>query len=161
VPVAIQSRTPSLPEYAMSKDEIVNGLEVAAAILNRMNPAQKERIVKAMQTKSPEIAAKIEEKLFSFDMVLELTGQSVQILLTHVSPDDLLLSLKTASKEAKDHLLSNLSERRRTQIIDELLTLPLVRASEVEGAQRRIITKIDELQRSGVLRTRGTKDIYV
>ncbi len=144
-----------------TKDEIVDGPKIAAEILNRMDPSNKEKIVKAIQTVSPEIATRIEDNLYNFDDIAELAPQGVQTLLKEVSERDVLLSLKTASTLVKDTLFSNMSERKRQIVQSDFEALPQVRLSEVQDAQRRILKKLDDLRTSGAIRTRTKHDVWV
>lgn len=145
----------------MSEDESINGPKIAAAILNRMKGPAKERIVRAIQQREPELAVRIEENLFNFEELTELTPQGMQLLLQSVSQSDLVLSLKTASGQVREAVLRNMSERRQQILLDELAGLPPVRISEVEQAQRRILQVLDELRSLGKLRTQSKNDIWV
>ena len=145
----------------MSHDEEINGARIAAQILNRMNGAHKERLKKAIEAKNPEIASKIEENLWNFDDVADLTPQGVQALMTSVEQTDVVLAMKGASIKARSTLLSNMSERKRQMVMDDLQALPQVRLSEVEAAQRRLLEKMEELRTSGAIRTQSKNDIWV
>ena len=143
------------------KDEPVDGPKVAADILNHMRPANKEKIVKAIQTSHPEIAERIEDSLYNFDDIAELAPQGVQTLLKEVQERDVVVSLKTASDKAKSAIFSNLSERKRRIVQSDFEALPSLRLSEVQEAQRRILKKLDELRTTGAVRTQGKHDVWV
>ena len=145
----------------MSKDETVDGPRIAAEILNKISGPQKERLLAAIQQKNPHIATKIQESLIRFDDILNVTATGLQVLLQSIQHQDLILSLKTASEETKTVLLQNLSDRRRTQVLEEFKLLPPTKIQEVEDAQRRILDKLSELRTSGMIRTKGTDDLYV
>jgi flagellar motor switch protein FliG len=143
-------------------DETVNGAKIAADILSRMDPARKERLVRKIQEADPNIAMKIEENLFSFEDIGKLTPKSLQTLLTHVSRDDLLLSLKASSPELVDTLLINMSSRHAQMIQEELSTLPPSKAADARTAQRRILQILEDLRREGkIISSTGDSDIYV
>ncbi len=144
-----------------NRDEFVDGPKLAAEILNRMDPSNKEKIVKAIQTVAPEIATRIEENLYNFDAIAELTPQGVQTLLKVIDPQDLLLSLKTASVLVKDTLYANMSERKQQIVKSDFEAMPQVRLSEVQEAQRRILKKLEELRTAGEIRTRSKHDVWV
>ena len=143
------------------EDEVVDGPAIAAQILSRMDSASKERIVASLKVSQPSLAAKIENKLLSFDEIADLTPQSIQTLIKSVDYKDLLLSLKTASRLVKDILFQNMSERKRDMLNEDFKALPPVRLSEVEEAQRRILLKLDELRTAGLVRSGGKHDIWV
>ena len=146
---------------ADSKDEKVNGAKIAAEILERMRPENKKRILKEIQVSDPTLAGKIEQNLFNFDQINELTPQSVQLLLKEVSAQDLILALKTASEAARNTIYANMSERKVALVKSEIEALPPTRVSEIEGAQKRIIEKLEELRSKGLIRSLPKQDVWV
>jgi len=144
-----------------TKDEIVDGPKLAAEILNRMNPDNKQKIVKAIQSSDPALASQIEEKLYDFDVITELTPQGVQVLLKEVQQHDLILALKTASAPVQEYLFANMSERKCQIVKSDFAALPQVRLVEVQEAQRRILKKLDELRASSAVRTMGKHEVWV
>ncbi len=152
-----------LPSYPKSNLEPVDGARVAARILNRMSESNKRRIVDAIQAKNPTIAAKIQEKIFTFDDVAQLNRKSIQILINEIEHEDLVVSLKLASDELKEVLLSNMSERKRSLVEDDFAALPPMKLSEVEDAKKRILSKADELRTSGRIQcgTGDKSEVYV
>jgi len=141
--------------------EEVNGPKIAADILNRMPAEKRKALTEAIQKKSPEAAQKIQESLFNFDDLLNISAQGLQVLLGAISQGDLVLSLKTASNEVRDILFSNMTERKKTQVQEDFALLPPVRLSEVEAAQKRILTKLDELRTAGLVRSSKDTGVWV
>ena len=129
--------------------------------MKKMPLAQKDKLVKAIQDSSPEIAAKIEQNLFHFDDIADLTPQSVQILLKEVDQKDLVLSLKAASAKVKEALYRNMSQRKRQIVDDDLKVIGQTPLAQVQEAQRRILDKIDELRQAGAVRSAGVKDVWI
>lgn len=142
-------------------DETVDGPGIAAKILNSMRPAQRERIMKAIQEANPTIAVKVEEKLYNFEEIADLQPQGVQILLKEIDHRDLLLSLKTASDKVKSVLFENMTERRKQIVDEDFAALPPVKLRDVEDAQRRIMMKLSALRTAGLLKTQSKNDIWV
>ncbi len=142
------------------KDEPVDGAKVAAEILKRMPSKDQKRLVQAIKDEAPQIAVKIEERLYNFDDLTELSPKSVQTLIAQVSHSDLVLSLKTASEGVKNVLFANMSDRKRRQVEDDFAALAPARISDVEAAQRRILDKMEELKKTGVVISTGKKDVW-
>lgn len=145
----------------MSKDETVDGPKIAAQILNAMQPERKARIVKAMTATDPQITSKVEENLFNFNDLLELTPQSMQLLLQEVNRRDLVLALKLAEETVSDFIYNNMSPRRAQMVKEDFEALPAIKLSEVQFAQRRIMEQVDELRAAGKLRTQSSNDVWV
>jgi flagellar motor switch protein FliG len=146
---------------SMSDSEDVDGPKVAAAILNKMQSSKKERLIQSIKASDPQIGARIEEKLYDFDKLLELTPQSLQLLLQSIPDHDLILALKTAGDAVTKTVYHNLSDRKAEYIKNEFENAPPVRISEVHNAQRRILAKLDELRETGGIKTLGSNDIWV
>jgi flagellar motor switch protein FliG len=142
-------------------DEVIDGASVAAKILNSMRPSNRERIVKAIQQSQPQIAEKIEQKLYNFEEIADLQPSSVQILIKEIEHRDLVMSLKTASDNVKTVLFDNMTERRRQIVNEDFSALPQVKLRDVEDAQRRIMIKLSALRTSGLLKTQSKNDIWV
>jgi len=145
----------------MVEDEKIDGARIAADILNRMTPANKKRIVKEIQRSDPKIAEKIESNLFDFNDITTLNSQGVQVLIKEINHEDLVLSLKTASKEVKNVLFNSMTERKQKLVKDDFEALHRIRPAQVEEAQRRILSRLDELRTQGLIRSKSTNDFYV
>ena len=142
------------------KDEAVDGPKIAAEILKRMSSVDQKRLVKAIKDEAPAIAVKIEENLYHFDEIAELTPKSVQLLINHIQHTDLVVSFKTASETVKSAFLANMSERKKAQVQDDFASLLPTRLSDVEAAQRRILDKMEELRKEGLIHSTDKKDVW-
>ncbi len=144
-----------------NEDEKVNGPRIAAQILKNMKLSSKEKIVQAIEKRSPGLAKSISENLFRFDDIVELTPQGVQALIKDIDHDDLVLSLKLASPKAREILLSNMSDRKKNLVESDYESLGQVRKSEVEDAQKRILNILEQLRSQGLVRSQATNDVWV
>jgi flagellar motor switch protein FliG len=129
----------------MSKDEKVDGASIAAAILSRMPAQDQERLVKAIGAKSPSIAAKLENKLYNFERIADLEDTRVQDLVREVPHRDLVVSLKAAPENVRERILDNMSESKQRLVAEDFSSLPPMRVSDVQAAQRRILKKLEEM----------------
>ncbi|MCB0354934.1 MAG: hypothetical protein KDD64_15480 [Bdellovibrionales bacterium] len=143
-----------------TEDQEVDGAAIAAEILNRMRPDAKQRIVSAIAEQAPAVAEKLESKLYRFEDILDLNAKSLQLLVASVNSHDLVLSLKVASHEIREALFGAVSTRRKKLIEGELRTLPPVKLSEVEAAERRILITMEELKSEGKLVDTTSTGVY-
>ena len=63
--------------------------------------------------------------------------------------DELLVALKAAGKGVLDAVVSQLSERRRARLMEDMVLLPKMRLSEVEEAQQRVVQNLRQLDAQG------------
>jgi flagellar motor switch protein FliG len=97
--------------------------------------------------------------MFVFDDLDSLSDREIQVLLREVEQKDLVIALKTASYEVKDKILSNMSDRVREYIEEEIEFLGPMRLSEVEEIQLRIVQKVRQLEEQGQVNiVRGSND---
>ena len=110
-----------------------------------------------------DLAQKIQDEMFVFEDVQHLSDREIQLVLREVEQRDLVVAMKAASEEVKDRLLSNMSERMRAFVEEEMDFLGPMRLSEVEEVQLRVVQKVRLLEEQGqVVITRGaTEDTFV
>ena len=99
----------------------------------------------SIQSLAPAAAAKIEHSLYQFDRIAQLNDLAIQDLLKEVPHRDVVISLKAAPEAVKEKLLDNMSESKQRLIQDDFSSLPPMRISDVQAAQRRILKKLEEL----------------
>ena len=110
---------------------------------------------KAKEDEGPSIAQQIRDAMFTFEDLARLTVREVQLLMREVDKDTILIALKTANDELRDHLLSGVSSRAAKQIREELPLLPLTKLSEVEKAQRDAVEVVIRLSEAGQVNMPG------
>ena len=87
----------------------------------------------------------------------------MQMVLRQVDSAVLATALKSVPQVVRDKVLSNVSERARQDLVDEIEVLGQVRKAAVEEAQASIVQIIRSLEESGqlVVRRGGGDDEYV
>jgi flagellar motor switch protein FliG len=133
----------------MSDDEKVKGAEVAAKILARMNPENRQRILEQLEQRTPERAQAVSEAIPRLERLVELPREGLQLLLKEAPHGDIVLSLKLVSEDLRYSILTNLSTRRRMQVEEDLAALPPVRKNDVYRAQERLLQRLEELRKVG------------
>ncbi|MGH1344432.1 MAG: flagellar motor switch protein FliG [Nannocystales bacterium] len=101
------------------------------------------------------IAQQIRDAMFTFEDLARLSVREVQLLMREVDKDTILVALKTANDELRDHLLSGVSSRAAKQIVEELPLLPPTKLSEVEKAQRDAVEVVIRLSEAGQINMPG------
>ncbi len=138
------------------------GIDTVVSILNAVNKTTERNILEALQERDVELAAQIKSKMFVFDDLINLTDRDLQVVLTEVDQNDLVLALKAASPELKEKILRNVSERAAAIIEEELELLGPVRVSDVEQAQQRILEVVQRLEeQEEITISRGNEDLIV
>ncbi|MBF0280359.1 MAG: flagellar motor switch protein FliG [SAR324 cluster bacterium] len=127
----------------------VGGVESVAEILNTMDKASETRILATIEESNPDLAEQIRELMFTFEDLVLIDSQQMQIILKEIEQQDLVLSLKTASDAVKELVFSSMSSRASDMIRDDLEVMGPVKVSDVEQAQQKIIQMIRKLEEDG------------
>ena len=96
--------------------------------------------------------------MFTFDDLIRLTPQAVQILLRAIEKDKLPVALKGASEKIREMFFKNMSERAGKILKDDIEALGPVRLRDVDDAQSGIVSLAKELAAQGALEIAESKD---
>ena len=133
----------------LSGNKDVGGPKIIADVLNLTGTSVEKNILDRLDAQDPEIAEVVRNMMFVFDDISNLNDREIQILLREVEQKDLVIAMKTASEDVKEKLLSNMSERVRQFMEEEMDFLGPMRLSEVEEVQLRIVRKLRQLEDQG------------
>ncbi len=152
-------------QFAGKSDNIrssgVGGLKTAANILNFMDSSIESVILEGVREADTEMGDGIQELMFVFDNLLDLDDRSIQSLLREISSENLIMALKGADEEIKEKIIKNMSKRAAEMLRDDLDARGPVRVSEVELAQKEILSIARRMADSGEISLGGGGDEYV
>lgn len=139
----------------------LGGISVVAEILNSVSKDSEEQILVALEEADSDTMNQIKEGMFIFENLLAVSDRDTQTLLRDVSNEDLIFALKGASQELQSKIFRNMSSRAAELLKDDLDAKGPVKLSEVETAQRSILTVAKELAEDGKISLGGKGDDYV
>ncbi|GGK82939.1 flagellar motor switch protein FliG [Mangrovihabitans endophyticus] len=145
----------------LQPDELstVGGIEPLVDIINRADRTTERLILEALESRNPEIAEEIRRRMFMFEDIVNLEDRAVQLVLRQVEPSDLATALKGVAEGVRSKVTSNLSERGRENLLEEIDLLGPVKVKMVEEAQQKIVSVIRSLEDSGQIEIqRGEAD---
>jgi len=143
------------------KSSSVGGVKVAADILNLMDTSVETPIMDFIKEQDGDLGQNIQDLMFVFDNLLDVDDRGIQALLREVSSENLIIALKGADEAIKDKIFRNMSKRAGEMLRDDLEAKGPVRLSEVEGAQKEILTVARRMAEAGELSLGGKGDEYV
>src|ERR1700733_6129687 len=132
--------------------------ELMADIFNNLDRASETRFIAALEERNRESAERIKALMFTFDDLIRLTPQAVQILLRAIEKDKLPVALKGASEKIREMFFKNMSERAGKILKDDIEALGPVRLRDVDDAQSGIVSLAKELAAQGALEIAESKD---
>ena len=132
--------------------EKVDGPLIAARILRRMPIHQRSKILDEMRNQNEALALLVQERVFNIAELSNLSAKNTQALVREITHEDLALSIKSAPPQVKEHLLQNMSDRKRELVIEETALSKELSGSKVQEAQWRILEKLEELRERGLIK---------
>jgi len=93
--------------------------------------------------------------MFTFDNLIEVDDRGIQMLLREISTDNLVLALKGTDDNIKAKIFKNMSQRAGDTLREDLETRGPVKLSDVETAQKDIITIARRLADEGQISLGG------
>lgn len=139
----------------------VGGIKTAADILNFVDGTSEASIMEGIKNVDEDLGQEIEDSMFVFDNLAGVDDRGIQALLREVSSDILIVALKGADDEVKDKILKNMSKRAAEMLRDDLEASGPVKLSEVEDAQREILSVARRMAESGDIALSSGGDEYV
>lgn len=141
------------------KSSTIGGINSAANILNLMEGALSDAILHEIAENKADLANKIQDKMFVFADLVNLDERGMQTLLREVSTDQLLLALRGVDDALKTKIFSNMSRRAAEMLRDDLAAAPPSKLSEVEQAQKDILSIAKKLSDAGEIVLGGSDEL--
>ncbi len=143
------------------KSANVGGLKAAANILNAMETSREAELMESIRVQDSTLGGRIEELMFVFDDLAELDDRSMQTLLREVPSARLVTALKGAEPGVREKMFANMSKRAADMLRDDLEVKGPVRLSEVDAAQKEVLTIARKLADAGEINLSGGGDELV
>lgn len=133
----------------LSKSTHRDSHELIADIFNSLDRSTESRFMEALEERNRESADRVKSLMFTFEDMVRVDNQGIQILLRNIDKDKLAVALKGASDTIKDLFFNNMSSRAGKIIKEDMEAMGPVRLKDVEEAQQYIVTTTKELSNAG------------
>ena len=144
-----------------AKAASLGGVETAAQIMNFANVAIESSVMLGVSNLDQGLASLIQDKMLTFENMAEIDNRGMQTLLRSIEQDMLMSALRGADEVTKDKFLSNMSERARDLLVDDMEAKGPIRVSEVEAAQKGIMQIARKLSDDGEIMLAGAGEAFV
>lgn len=118
----------------------INGLNIAASILNKLGGEAEQGILKSIGEIDQELVGQIGDLLFIFDDFAALEDRSMQRLLREVPSDQLSKALKGSGEKIMSKFLGNMSSRAAEMLREDIEVMGPIKLADVTAAQKEIIS---------------------
>ncbi len=141
---------------AATKTSKIGGVKCAAEIMNFMDTSIEGDLMDSIKEIDSDLGTEIEDLMFVFENLKDVDDRGIQTLLREVSSEVLIIALKGADTELQEKIFKNMSKRAAELLRDDLEAKGPVKISEVESAQKDILTIARRLADSGEISLGGS-----
>ncbi|MBU2964821.1 flagellar motor switch protein FliG [Amphritea sp. 2_MG-2023] len=132
-----------------SQSASLGGLQTTANIMNYFDSNIEQELMEKIREVDEPLSDQISEMMFVFDNLAEVEDRGIQVILREINTDTLVVALKGAESSLQDKIFKNMSKRAAELLRDDLEAKGPVRVSEVEDAQKEILTVARRLADEG------------
>ena len=149
------------------KNEFMNNLartnnrdphEMIAEIFNSFDRSTEVKFMSSLEERSRDSAEKIKALMFTFEDLGKLDNTAIQVVLRNADKSKLSIALKGASDTVKEVFFSNMAERSRRLLKEDIAALGPIRLKEVEEAQGSLVSTAKELAAKGEIVIAGNNE---
>jgi flagellar motor switch protein FliG len=127
----------------------LGGIKRAADIMNFLDSSVEGQLMDSIREVDEDLSGQIEDLMFVFNNLKDVDDRGIQALLREVSSDVLVVALKGADDGVKEKIFKNMSKRASELLRDDLEAKGPVRVSDVETAQKEILTIARRMAEAG------------
>lgn len=164
-PTAIEELNEALEDQLVGESQqirltTVGGVKAAADILNNFDASRSQGVLNAIKNFDAELAQRIYDNMFVFQDLIEVDDRSMQALLREIDQNLLVPALKGSDAALREKFFRNLSQRAAQALQEEIEMKGPIRLSEVETAQKQILSTAQTLEAEGKVMLRSdAKDL--
>jgi flagellar motor switch protein FliG len=133
----------------------MGGLKAAADIMNYLDTNVEGALMEAIREHDEELSQQIQDLMFVFENLIDVDDRGIQAILRDVQQDTLLKAIKGCDEALKEKILRNMSKRAAEMLVDDLEAMGPVRISDVEAAQKEILSIARKLSDAGEIMLGG------
>ncbi|MCB1851830.1 MAG: flagellar motor switch protein FliG [Gammaproteobacteria bacterium] len=143
------------------KSSTLGGIKTAANILNLIEGSIESSIIEQVTAADQDLAQIIQDNMFVFENLIDVDDRGIQTLLREVASDQLMLALRGADEALKEKIFKNMSKRAAEMLRDDLDAAAPARLSDVEAAQKEILSVTRRLADAGEIMLGGGGDDFI
>ena len=129
----------------------IGGIQPLVDIINRADAGTERALLDALEARDPELAEEVRSRMLTFEDLVKLERRDVQLVLRGIDVTILALAMKGASETVTESIRSNVSERNREMLDDEISASGPARLSQVEEARATIVRVIRDFEGQGII----------
>jgi flagellar motor switch protein FliG len=133
----------------VGKSASMGGIKSVADVINYLEGGMESEVLDKIMEWDDELCIQIKDNMFIFENLADIDNRSIQTLLKEVSTEQLMLALKGTTELVKEKIFNNMSKRAADLLRDDLSVQGPVKVSDVEKAQKDILSIARKLAEEG------------
>lgn len=134
-----------------SQGLFINGRAQVIEMLEFMTFSEREKLIKNIRLRNPQLADELMEKSFTFVDLVKLNTENIQVIFKYITPQIFGLALKNLSNEDKRRLLS-IAPREYAEPAYEIMVKNIANeARDTHRAQAKIISVFVNLVKKKII----------
>ncbi len=130
-----------------------------ADILNRLDKAQSDDVLRSLAEVRPEDAKVLKNMMFSFDDMITLPATARTLVLDQVPMEKLVLALRGTDSQFQTTILASLAARSRRMVEAELASGSTAPPREIQEARRSVVDIVLRMNARGDIQIRPAEDL--
>lgn len=139
----------------------IGGPKEAAALINLSASELRASVLPAIAQRNAPLADRIEEELFTFEMLLEFDPKTMGRVLRDIDNEALIDALKGITEDQREVFFRAMSSRAADGIKDEIELRQRLSRKDVEAAQKKIVALARSLAEQGEIDMGGGDGEFV
>ena len=132
--------------------------EQMANIFNNLDRKTEARFLGALERRDQEAADRIRALMFTFEDLVRISAQGIQVLLRSVQKNRIAMALKGAPDALRDLFFQNLSERAGKMLREEIEGLGPVKLRDVDDSRAELVRVAKDLASDGKIEIKQAKE---
>ena len=124
-------------------------MNAAVNILNHLESSVELELLESVKSLDDELGDRLQDLMFVFENLLAVDERGMQRLIREISVDSLAVALKGVDGKVQDQFYNNMSTRAAEMLKEDLEVKGPVKLSEVEAAQKEILSIATQLSDDG------------
>ena len=133
----------------------MGGLKAAANIMNYLDTNVEGELMDSIREHDEELAQQIQDLMFVFENLADVDDRGIQTMMREIPQEVLMKAIKGADEMLREKFLKNMSKRAADILRDDLDAMGPIRVSEVETAQKEILSIARRLADAGEIMLGG------
>lgn len=144
------------------KSDSIDGKNILAGILKQMDSSSEEKLLNQISSTDPALSEDLRERLFTIDDIVNADDKFIQKKLQQMSDESIAFLIHSKKEDFRNKILSNVSQNRKAQILDEEERHSPMRKADVEKETSIFFAFMRRSWEEGKLIIKGRDDeVYV